>query len=39
VGLQLLGNIFAEDVILRVADAFEQVTDYHKQWPEALAYA
>jgi aspartyl-tRNA(Asn)/glutamyl-tRNA(Gln) amidotransferase subunit A len=38
VGLQLLGNIFAEDVILRVADAFEQVTDYHKQWPEALAY-
>jgi aspartyl-tRNA(Asn)/glutamyl-tRNA(Gln) amidotransferase subunit A len=39
VGLQLLGNIFAEDVILRVADAFEQVTDYHKQWPEALAFA
>ncbi len=39
VGLQLLGNIFAEDVILRVADAFEQVTDYHKQWPKALAYA
>jgi aspartyl-tRNA(Asn)/glutamyl-tRNA(Gln) amidotransferase subunit A len=39
VGLQLLGNIFAEDVILRVADAFEQVTDYHKQWPEALTYA
>jgi aspartyl-tRNA(Asn)/glutamyl-tRNA(Gln) amidotransferase subunit A len=39
VGLQLLGNIFAEDVILRVADAFERVTDYHKQWPEALAYA
>ncbi len=36
VGLQLLGNIFAEDVILRVADAFEQVTDYHKQWPQAL---
>jgi aspartyl-tRNA(Asn)/glutamyl-tRNA(Gln) amidotransferase subunit A len=38
-GLQLLGNIFAEDVILRVADAFEQITDYHKQWPKALAYA
>ncbi len=33
VGLQLLGNAFAEDAILRVADAFEQVTDYHKQWP------
>lgn len=36
VGLQLLGNVFAEDVILRVANAFEQVTDYHKQWPQAL---
>jgi len=34
VGLQLLGNVFAEDVILRVADAFEQVTDYHNQWPQ-----
>jgi len=39
VGLQLLGNIFAEDVLLRVADAFERVTDYHRQWPKALAYA
>ncbi len=36
VGLQLLGNIFAEDVILRVADAFERVTDYHTRWPTAL---
>ena len=36
VGLQLLGNFFAEDLILRVADAFEQVTDYHKQWPKNL---
>jgi aspartyl-tRNA(Asn)/glutamyl-tRNA(Gln) amidotransferase subunit A len=33
VGLQLLGNTFKEDTILRVADAFEQVTDYHKRWP------
>src|SRR5579863_3380840 len=37
VGFQLLGNFFAEDVLLRVANAFEQVTDYHKQWPPALA--
>jgi aspartyl-tRNA(Asn)/glutamyl-tRNA(Gln) amidotransferase subunit A len=37
VGLQLLGNTFAEDVILRIADAFEQVTDYHTRWPEGLA--
>ncbi len=36
VGLQLLGNIFAEDVILRVADAFEHVTDYHTRWSHAL---
>jgi aspartyl-tRNA(Asn)/glutamyl-tRNA(Gln) amidotransferase subunit A len=34
VGLQLLGNVFAEDTILRVADAFERVTDYHTRWPE-----
>jgi aspartyl-tRNA(Asn)/glutamyl-tRNA(Gln) amidotransferase subunit A len=39
VGLQLLGNVFAEDVILRVGDAFQRVTDYHRQWPQALAYA
>src|SRR6266480_157669 len=37
VGLQLLGNAFAEDVILRVADAFEGVTDYHTRWPMVLA--
>ena len=34
VGLQLLGNVFAEDVILKVADAFERVTDYHTRWPK-----
>ncbi|HEY6408391.1 MAG TPA: Asp-tRNA(Asn)/Glu-tRNA(Gln) amidotransferase subunit GatA [Ktedonobacteraceae bacterium] len=34
VGLQLLGNTFAEDVILQVADAFERVTDYHTRWPK-----
>ena len=33
VGLQLLGRAFGEDIILRVADAFEQVTDYHTCWP------
>ena len=37
VGLQLLGNAFAEDVILRVADAFERVADYHTRWPQGLA--
>lgn len=34
VGFQLLGNAFAEDVILRVADAFERFTDYHTRWPQ-----
>ena len=33
VGLQLLGDTFKEDTLLRIADAFEQVTDYHKRWP------
>lgn len=36
VGLQLLGNFLAEDKILRVADAFQRVTDYHTRWPEGL---
>ena len=36
VGMQLLGNFFAEDKILRVADAFEHVTDYHTRWPQAI---
>jgi len=36
VGLQLLGNIFREDNILRTADAFEHITDYHKQWSANL---
>ena len=34
VGLQFLGNFFAEDLILRAADAFERVTDYHTCWPK-----
>jgi aspartyl-tRNA(Asn)/glutamyl-tRNA(Gln) amidotransferase subunit A len=33
VGLQLLGNFFAEEKILRVAEAFQRVTDYHTRWP------
>ncbi len=33
VGVQLLGNNFAEGTILRVADAFGRATDYHTQWP------
>ncbi|MGB8344255.1 MAG: amidase family protein, partial [Ktedonobacteraceae bacterium] len=37
VGMQLLGNAFAEDTILRAANAYQSVTDYHRQWPKALA--
>lgn len=36
VGLQLLGNFLAEGTILRVADAFQRVTDYHRRWPEHI---
>lgn len=31
VGVQLLGPAFGEPVLLRIADAFEQVTDYHSR--------
>ena len=34
VGLQLLGRAFGEESILRVADAFERVTNYHTCWPK-----
>jgi aspartyl-tRNA(Asn)/glutamyl-tRNA(Gln) amidotransferase subunit A len=36
VGMQLLGNAFAESTILSIADAFERVTDYHTRWPANL---
>ncbi len=39
VGAQLLGPQFGEATILRVADAFQRVTDYHARWPELDAKA
>ncbi len=36
VGLQLLGNAYKEDAILRIADTFQQASDYHTQWTHAL---
>jgi aspartyl-tRNA(Asn)/glutamyl-tRNA(Gln) amidotransferase subunit A len=33
VGVQLLGKAFSEDVLLRVADAYQRVTDYHRRRP------
>jgi aspartyl-tRNA(Asn)/glutamyl-tRNA(Gln) amidotransferase subunit A len=37
VGVQILGPAFGEATLLRVADAFERVTDYHQQWPKLPA--
>ncbi len=34
VGVQLLGAAFKEEVLLRVADAYQRVTDYHRRRPE-----
>jgi aspartyl-tRNA(Asn)/glutamyl-tRNA(Gln) amidotransferase subunit A len=36
IGLQLLGKPFGEESILRVAHAYEQSTDWHKQKPPGL---
>jgi aspartyl-tRNA(Asn)/glutamyl-tRNA(Gln) amidotransferase subunit A len=33
IGLQILGNHFNEEMILKVAYGFEQATEYHKQKP------
>jgi len=34
VGMQILGNAFAEETILRVAYAYEQATEWHKRKPQ-----
>ena len=34
VGLQIIGNYFAEGTIYRVADAFEKATDFHTKTPQ-----
>ena len=33
VGLQLIGPALSEPTLLRIADAYQQVTDWHQQWP------
>jgi aspartyl-tRNA(Asn)/glutamyl-tRNA(Gln) amidotransferase subunit A len=37
VGLQLIGNYFAEGQLLHAAHAFQQATDFHQQAPKGLA--
>ena len=34
VGLQIMGNYFEESKLLNVAHQYQQVTDWHKQFPE-----
>jgi aspartyl-tRNA(Asn)/glutamyl-tRNA(Gln) amidotransferase subunit A len=36
VGLQIIGNYFAEEKLLNVAHKFQQATDWHKQKPAGL---
>jgi aspartyl-tRNA(Asn)/glutamyl-tRNA(Gln) amidotransferase subunit A len=36
IGFQLLGRMFDEATILRVADAFERATTWHKASPQML---
>ncbi len=33
-GLQIIGNYFDEETVYRVADVFEQATDFHKATPQ-----
>jgi len=37
VGLQLIGNYFAEAQLLNVAHRYQQATDWHLRWPDGLA--
>jgi aspartyl-tRNA(Asn)/glutamyl-tRNA(Gln) amidotransferase subunit A len=37
VGLQLIGNYFAEGQLLHAAHAFQQATDFHARAPEGFA--
>lgn len=37
VGLQIIGNYFAESQLLNVAHQYQQVTDWHRQLPEVYA--
>ncbi len=36
IGLQIIGNYFAEDKLLNVAHQYQQVTDWHQQTPKGF---
>lgn len=37
IGMQLVGRMFSEDVLLRIGYAYQQVTDWHKKSPNLKA--
>jgi aspartyl-tRNA(Asn)/glutamyl-tRNA(Gln) amidotransferase subunit A len=37
VGLQLIGNYFAEAQLLNVAHRYQQATDWHRRMPDGIA--
>ena len=37
VGLQLIGDYFAEERLLNIAHQYQQVTDWHQRAPAAFA--
>jgi aspartyl-tRNA(Asn)/glutamyl-tRNA(Gln) amidotransferase subunit A len=36
VGLQIIGNYFAEDRLLKIAHQYQQVTDWHQHTPKGF---
>ena len=36
IGLQLMGDHFSEETLMKVAYTFEQATDFHKKRPEKV---
>jgi aspartyl-tRNA(Asn)/glutamyl-tRNA(Gln) amidotransferase subunit A len=36
VGLQIIGNYFAEDRLLNIAHQYQQVTDWHQHTPKGF---
>jgi aspartyl-tRNA(Asn)/glutamyl-tRNA(Gln) amidotransferase subunit A len=36
IGLQIIGNVLREDLVLQAAYAYEQATEWHKQNPQTI---
>jgi aspartyl-tRNA(Asn)/glutamyl-tRNA(Gln) amidotransferase subunit A len=36
IGMQIMGKTFSEEMLLRIAFAYEQATDWHKRKPPLL---